>query len=104
MGVMALFHRQKMFSFRYFFLKRLIFVLDSYFIHRYIIIEYGQVRFRVKSANYEGVSINNQPMPFLMDRDGHHFNTLFQYMFYTGVQNCTRIEIFFNKILNVKHA
>ena len=53
MGVMALFYLQKMFSFRYFFFKkRLIFVLDSYFIHRYIIIKYGQVRFRVKSANY----------------------------------------------------
>ena len=42
-----------MFSFRYFFLKRLICVLDSYFIHRYIIIKYGQVRFRVKSIYYE---------------------------------------------------
>ena len=35
-----------------FFLKRLICVLDSYYIHRFIIIKYGQVRFRVKSANY----------------------------------------------------
>ena len=52
MGVMALFHLQKMFSFRYFFKKRLICVLDSYFIPRYIIIKYGQVRFVVKSANY----------------------------------------------------
>ena len=26
--------------------------MDSYFIHRYIIKKYGQVRFRVKSANY----------------------------------------------------
>ena len=39
-----------------------------------------------------------------MDRDGHDFHALFQYMFYTWVQNCTRIESFFNKILNVKHA
>ena len=53
MGVMALFHLQKMFSFRYIvFKKRLICVLDSYFITSYIIIKYSQVRFRVKSANY----------------------------------------------------
>ena len=30
----------------------MIYVLDSYFIHRFIIIKYGQVRFRIKSANY----------------------------------------------------
>ena len=53
---------------------------------------------------YEGVSINTQPIPFPMDRDGHDFHALFQYMFYTWVQNCTRIESFFNKILNVKHG
>ena len=53
---------------------------------------------------YEGVSINNQPIPFLMDLDGHDFHALFQYMFYTWVQNCTRIESFFNKILNIKHG
>ena len=53
---------------------------------------------------YEGVSINNQPIPFLMDRDGHDFHALFQYMIYTWVQNYTRIESFFNKILNVKHG
>ena len=35
-----------------FFKKRLGCILDSYFIHRFIIIKYGQVRFRVKSANY----------------------------------------------------
>ena len=52
MGVTALFHLQKIFSFRYFFKKRLICVLDSYFIPRYIIIKYGQVGFRLKSANY----------------------------------------------------
>ena len=39
MGVMALFTLQKMLSFRYF-LKKKIGVLDSYFIHRYIIIKY----------------------------------------------------------------
>ena len=39
-----------MFSFRYFLKK--IGVLNSYFIHRYIIIKYGQVRFRVKSTNF----------------------------------------------------
>ena len=57
-------------------------------------------------AKYEGESISNQPIPFAMDRDGHDFHTLFQYtcMFYTWVQNCTRIESFFNKILNVKHG
>ena len=48
--------------------------------------------------------VNNQPIPFPMDRDGHDFHALFQYMFYTWVQNCTRIESFFNKILNVKHG
>ena len=53
---------------------------------------------------YEGVSINNQPIPFPMDRDGHDFHALLQYMFYTLVQNCTHIESFFNKILNVKHG
>ena len=53
---------------------------------------------------YEGVSINNQPIPFPMDRDGHDFHALFQYIFYTWVQSCTRIESFFNKILNVKHG
>ena len=55
-------------------------------------------------TKYEGVSINNQPIPFPMDRDGHDFHALFRYMFYTWVQNCTRIESFFNKILNVKYG
>ena len=58
----------------------------------------------IKIHLYEGVSINNQPIPFPMDRDGQDFHALFQYMFYTWVQNCTRIESFFNKILNVKHG
>ena len=53
---------------------------------------------------YEGESINNQPIPFPMDRDGHDFHALFQYMIYTWVQNYTRIESYFNKILNVKHG
>ena len=53
---------------------------------------------------YEGESISNQPIPLPMDRDGHDFHALFQYMFYTWVQNCTRIGSFFNKILNVKHG
>ena len=57
MGVIALFHLQKTFSFQYFLIKRLVFVLDSYFIHRYIIIKYGQVHFRVKSANYYESSV-----------------------------------------------
>ena len=36
---------------------------------------------------YEGESISNQPIPFPMDRDGHDFHALFQYMymFYTWV-------------------
>ena len=49
---------------------------------------------------YEGESISNQPILFLIDRDGHDFHALSQYMFYTWVQNCTLIESFFNKILN----
>ena len=53
---------------------------------------------------YEGVSINNQTIPFPMDQDGHDFHALFQYMIYTWVQNYTRIESFFNKISNVKHG
>ena len=56
------------------------------------------------NLSYESVSINNQPIPFSIDRDGHDFHALFQYMFYTWVQNCTRIESFFNKVLNVKHG
>ena len=48
--------------------------------------------------------VNIQPIPFPMDRDGHDFHALFQYMFYTWVQNCTRLGSFFNKILNVKHG
>ena len=40
---------------------------------------------------YEGGSISNQLIPFPIDRDGHDFHALFQYMFYTWVQNCTRI-------------
>ena len=59
---------------------------------------------KVHLIYYEGVSINNQPIPFPMDRDGDDFHALFQYMFYTWVQNYTRIESFFNKILNVKHG
>ena len=58
----------------------------------------------VQVKAYEGVSINSQPIPFPIDRDGHDFHALFQYMFYTWVQNCTRIESFFNKIMNAKHG
>ena len=47
------------------------------------------------------MSINNQPIPFPIDRDSQDFHALFQYMFYTWVQNRTHIETFFNKILNV---
>ena len=63
----------------------------------------GSVAWMAKEE-YEGESISNQPIPFPMDRDGHDFHALFQYMFYSWVQNCTRIESFFNKILNVKHG
>ena len=55
-------------------------------------------------SSYEGESISKQPIPLPMDWDGHDFHALFQYMFYTWVQNCTRIASFFNKILNVKHG
>ena len=34
----------------------------------------------------------------------YDFHALFQYMFYTWVQNCTHIQSFFNKILNVEHG
>ena len=40
--------------------------------------------------SYEGESISNKPFPLPIDRDGHDFYALFQYMFYTWVQNCTR--------------
>ena len=42
-----------------------------------------------KQEKYE-----DQPIPFPIDRDGHDFRALFQYMFYTWVQNCTLIESF----------
>ena len=35
---------------------------------------------------YEGVSINNQPIPFPMDQDGHDFHALFQYVLYKGTK------------------
>ena len=54
--------------------------------------------------NYEGELVSNQPIPFPMDRDCHDFHALFQYMFDIWVQNCTHIESFFDKILNVKHG
>ena len=41
----------------------------------------------LKVENYEGKSVSNQPVPFPMDRDGHSFHALFQYMFYKSVQN-----------------
>ena len=55
-------------------------------------------------TGYEGESTSNQHIPFTMDRDVHDFHALFQYMFYTWLQNCTLIKSFFNKILNVKHG
>ena len=42
--------------------------------------------------------------PFPLDRDGHDFHTLVQYMFKTRVQRCTLMESLFNKILNVKQG
>ena len=59
---------------------------------------------KVSPEMNEGESKSNQPIPFSIDRDGHHFHALFLYMFYTWVQNCTLIQSFFNKILNVKHG
>ena len=35
---------------------------------------------------YEGESISNQPIPFPMDRDGHNFHALFQYVLYVGTK------------------
>ena len=52
----------------------------------------------------QGESINNKPIQFPIDRGGHDFHALFQYMFYTWVQICTLIELFFNKILNSNMA
>ena len=40
-----------------------------------------------KKYVYEGVSINNQPIPFPMDRDGPDFHALFQYMFIHGYKS-----------------
>ena len=34
-----------------------------------------------------------------MDRDGHDFHALFQYMFYTWIQNCTLFESFLSSPL-----
>ena len=39
--------------------------------------------FNWSSVEYEGESISNQPKLFPIDRDGHDFHALFQYMFYT---------------------
>ena len=60
--------------------------------------------FIVFGVSYKGMSINNQPIPFPMDETVTLFHALFQYMIYTWVQNYTRNESFFNKILNVKHG
>ena len=74
-------------------------------LYRYVFVMSSSAPFELASSEfYEGVSINNLPIPFPMDRDGHDFHSLFQYMFYTWVQNCTRVESFFNKILNVKNG
>ena len=76
-----------------------------YIVYQSIKLDWSHIGYRLdQSIKYEGVSINNQPIPFSMDRDGHDFHALFQYMSYTWVQNCTCIEPFFNKILNVKHG
>ena len=39
--------------------------------------------------SYKGESISSQPIPFPIDRDGHDFHALFQYMFYTWVHVST---------------
>ena len=43
----------------------------------------------------EGEPKGNQPILYRMDRDGHDFHALFQYVYYKWVQNCTLIESFF---------
>ena len=64
-----------------------------------------QMKFKPNWARSdEGESISNRLIPFPIDRDGQNFHVLFQYMFYTWVQNYTLIESFFNKILTVKHC
>ena len=35
---------------------------------------------------YEGMSVNNQPIPFPMDRDSHDFHALFHYVLYMGTK------------------
>ena len=73
---------------------------------------YNTVHYKINCLNivhykmncYEGESIINQPIPLPMDQDGHDIHALFQYMFNMWVRNCTPIESFFNKILNVKHG
>ena len=40
------------------------------------------IRWWALIRSYEGESISNQPIPFPMDRDGHDFHALFQYMFF----------------------
>ena len=59
---------------------------------------------KLPALKYEGESISNQPIPIPMDRDSLDFHALFQYLFYTWLQNCTFVESFFNKILNVNMA
>ena len=71
---------------------------------KYIILVFIEFIEEMLKLRYEGLSINNQPIPFPMDRDSHDFHALFQYMIYTWVQNYKHIESFFNKILNVKHG
>ena len=46
------------------------------------------IRCWVNWPSYEGVSINNQPIPFPMDRDGHVFMLLFNICFIHGYFVC----------------
>ena len=63
MGVMALFHLQKMFSFRYFLKK--IGALDSYFIHRYILLNlngwnmFGTMEIHLRHREFEPLRVNH---------------------------------------------
>ena len=65
------------------------YLLGSHYVGSYNLFRFGSSWLFL----YEGVPINNQPIPFPIDRDGHDFHALFQYMFYTWVQNWVLREI-----------
>ena len=47
-------------------------------VQRHFLVWRGLLIVYTDKYTYEGVSINNQPIPFPMDRDGHDFHALFQ--------------------------